>query len=113
MTERVDDGRDSTTVNLRQSVNSSRFGNGNNNVNSSRSKMYERIRESGLNYEQTKQFLLGRQMRMHNAKKNAKYALNRGTHANAKKLQKMITKNGKYLTVPHGLPEHLKKSNNG
>jgi hypothetical protein len=47
---------------------------------------------------------------MRSSKDSQKYSPNRKSHANVKKLNNMIFNNAKYLSVPHGIPDHLKKS---
>jgi hypothetical protein len=47
---------------------------------------------------------------MKNSKDITKYSPTRKSHANVKKLNNMIFNNAKYLSVPHGASDNLKKS---
>jgi hypothetical protein len=79
----------------------------------SQNKLHSNLRDSKLSYEQTRQMLLSRQklMKGSNAKDQQKYSPTRKVPTNVKKLNNMIYGNAKYLSVPHGIPDHLKKSN--
>lgn len=43
-------------------------------------------------------------------KRKDKFSPNKRGHTNVRKLTNMISNNQRYLSVPHGIPEHLKKS---
>jgi hypothetical protein len=47
---------------------------------------------------------------MRGSKDIVKYSPRKTGHLNVKKLHNVIFNNSKYLSVPHGVPEHLKKS---
>ena len=54
--------------------------------------------------------LLSRQKQFRSKKDLAKYSPQRKSNTNMRKLNNMIHSNSKYLTVPHGIPDHLKKN---
>ena len=73
--------------------------------------MYKKLKEGTYNYEQTRQMLMARQLNMKNRKdsKSGKYSPTKLSQRDQQQLSRMIHSNSKYLTVPHGMPEHLKR----
>lgn len=58
--------------------------------------------------------LLSRQRASKKKDKDAyKYSPHRRSSTNYVKLNKMIHSNSKYINVPHGIPDHLKRSTYG
>lgn len=73
--------------------------------------LYKKLKDGSYSYEQTRQMLMARQQAFQNRKSNrtGKYSPTKVSQRDLQQLSRMIHSNSRYLTVPHGMPEHLKK----
>lgn len=77
------------------------------------SSIYKKLKEGKYSFEQTRQMLLARKPEWKSKSKNQKkYSPRRKSLRDFGQLSRMIHSNSRYLTVPHGVPDHLKRNSN-
>ncbi|CDW83195.1 UNKNOWN [Stylonychia lemnae] len=74
--------------------------------------LYRKLKDGKFSYDQTRQILLSRHQQLANKKQSQKGKFSPSRDPNLPRdqnqMQKLSNSNSKYLSVPHGIPEHLK-----